>query len=61
MGNVFGAFLGGLILGGAEAFTAGLGGSGYQDAVAFLLLIILLLVRPSGLLGGTGRERVVKF
>ena len=61
MDNVYGAFLGGLILGAAEAFTAGWGGSGYQDAVAFLLLIILLLVRPSGLLGGTGGERAVKF
>ena len=61
MGNVYGAFLGGLILGAAEAYTAGWGGSGYQDAVAFLLLIVLLLVRPSGLLGGTGRERAVKF
>ena len=60
MGNVYGAFLGGLILGVVEAFAAGLGGSGYQDAVAFLLLIVLLLVRPSGLLGGTGRERIVK-
>lgn len=61
MGNVYGAFLGGLILGAVEAFAAGLGGSGYQDAVAFLLLIVLLLVRPSGLLGGTGRERIVKL
>lgn len=61
MGNVYGAFLGGLILGAGEAFVAGLGGSGYQDAVAFLLLIVLLLVRPSGLLGGTGRERAVKL
>ena len=61
MGNVYGAFLGGLILGTVEAFANGLGGSGYQDAVAFLLLIVLLMVRPSGLLGGTGRERVVKL
>lgn len=61
MGNVYGAFLGGLILGVAEALAAGMGGSGYQDAVAFVLLIVLLLVRPSGLLGGTGRERVVKL
>jgi len=61
MGNVYGAFLGGLILGVAEALAAGLGASGYQDAVAFLLLIVLLLVRPSGLLGGTGRERIVKL
>ena len=60
MGNVYGAFLGGLILGAAEAFAAGSGGSGYEDAVAFLLLIVLLLVRPSGLVGGTGGERVVK-
>ena len=61
MGNVHGAFLGGLILGVVEALAAGFGGSGYQDAVAFLLLIVLLLVRPSGLLGGTGRERIVKL
>ena len=61
MGNVYGAFLGGLILGVAEALAAGLGGSGYQDAVAFLLLIVLLLVRPSGLLGGTGRDTVAKL
>lgn len=61
MGNIYGAFLGGLILGAMEAFTAGLGGSGYQDAVAFLILILLLLFRPSGLLGGTGRERIVKL
>ena len=54
---MYGAFLGGLILGTVEAFANGLGGSGYQDAVAFLLLIVLLMVRPSGLLGGTGRAR----
>lgn len=60
MGNVYGAFLGGLILGALESFSAGLGGSGYQDAVAFVVLIVLLLVRPSGLLRGTGREGVVK-
>jgi branched-chain amino acid transport system permease protein len=61
MGNIYGGLLGGLILGVMEAFTAGLGGSGYQDAVAFLILILLLLFRPSGLLGGTGRERSVKL
>ena len=61
MGNIYGGFLGGLILGILETFTAGWGGSGYQDAVAFLILIILLLFRPSGLLRGTGRERIVKL
>jgi branched-chain amino acid transport system permease protein len=60
LGNVYGAFLGGLILGVLEAFAAGLGGSGYQDAAAFLVLIVILLVRPQGLFRGTGREGVVK-
>ncbi len=60
LGNVYGAFFGGLILGVLEALTAGFGGSGYQDAAAFLVLIVILLVRPQGLLRGTGREGVVK-
>jgi branched-chain amino acid transport system permease protein len=61
MGSVYGGFIGGLILGILEAFAAGLGSSGYRDAVAFLCLIILLLIRPSGLFGETGREGIVKY
>ncbi len=61
MGSVYGGFLGGLILGLLEAFAAGWGSSGYRDAVAFLFLIVLLLIRPSGLIGETGREGIVKF
>jgi len=53
IGNLAGAVLGGLILGLLEtlipAFFEELGG--YRDALAFLLLILLLLVRPTGLLG----------
>ncbi|MEW6266370.1 MAG: branched-chain amino acid ABC transporter permease [Thermodesulfobacteriota bacterium] len=60
MGNVYGGFLGGLVLGLLETFGAGLISSGYRDVIAFSSLIILLLVRPSGLLGETGRERIVK-
>ena len=60
MGNVYGGFIGGLVLGLTEAFAAGFGSSGYRDVVAFLVLILLLLIRPSGLFGETGRERIVK-
>lgn len=60
MGNVYGGFLGGLILGLVESFAAGWGSSGYRDVVAFVCLIAILFVRPSGLLGETGRERIVK-
>jgi len=61
MGNVYGGFLGGLILGIVEAFAAGWGTSGYRDVVAFLCLILILFVRPSGILGETGRERIAKI
>jgi branched-chain amino acid transport system permease protein len=60
MGNVYGGFVGGLILGLVEAFASGWGSSGYRDVVAFFCLILILLFRPSGLLGETGRGRIVK-
>lgn len=52
VGNIPGAIVGGLILGVAENLGAGYLSSGYKDAVAFAILIVVLLVRPSGLLGG---------
>lgn len=52
VGNIPGAIAGGLILGVAENLGAGYLSSGYKDAVAFAILIVVLLVRPSGLLGG---------
>jgi len=61
MGNIYGGFLGGLILGLLEAFGAGIVSSGYRDVVAFLALILLLLIRPSGLLGETGKDRISKI
>jgi len=51
IGNLQGAFLGGLLLGVIEALTAGYISSGYRDAIAFAALILILLVRPQGLLG----------
>jgi branched-chain amino acid transport system permease protein len=63
IGNIPGAALGGLIMGVAETMVVAYGPrigipSSYQDAVAFFLLIIILLVRPSGLLGRVAPEKV---
>lgn len=52
LGSLAGGVLGGLLLGLAEAFTSGLISSGYRDAVAFFLLLVVLFLRPQGLLGG---------
>lgn len=63
IGNIPGAVLGGLLIGMAETFVVGYGQyvgipSTYRDAVAFAILILVLLVRPSGLLGSDLPEKV---
>jgi branched-chain amino acid transport system permease protein len=63
IGNIPGAVLGGLLIGAAETFVVGYGqnigiASTYRDAVAFAILILVLLLRPSGLLGTTVQEKV---
>lgn len=58
IGNIPGAMLGGILMGIAETLVIWLGYSSYKDAVAFVILIIVLLVRPGGLLGSSKVEKV---
>lgn len=51
IGNLRGALLGGLVLGVAENWGQALFGSEWRDVIAFVLLVLILLVRPTGLLG----------
>jgi branched-chain amino acid transport system permease protein len=65
IGNVTGAMLGGLLLGIIESFaagyigdlTGGVLGSNYRDIFAFLVLVVVLILRPSGLMGQPSPER----
>ncbi len=63
IGNIPGAVLGGLLIGAAETLVVGYGShvgipSTYRDAVAFAILILVLLLRPAGLLGSNVQEKV---
>ncbi|MBF7141499.1 MULTISPECIES: high-affinity branched-chain amino acid ABC transporter permease LivH [Pseudomonas] len=58
IGSIPGAMLGGLVLGVAEAFGADVFGDQYKDVVAFGLLVLVLLFRPTGILGRPEVEKV---
>jgi branched-chain amino acid transport system permease protein len=58
IGNVRGAVLGGFIIAFVEQFGSYYLSSNYRDVYVFALLILILLVRPSGLLGSTVQEKV---
>lgn len=58
IGSIPGAVIGGLVVGFAEVFVSAIGLSVWQDAVVFLLLIIVLIVKPTGLLGRPMMEKV---
>jgi branched-chain amino acid transport system permease protein len=57
IGNIPGAFLGGILLGMIESLGAAYISSQYRDAFAFVVLILLLSFRPSGLLGSPISEK----
>lgn len=57
IGSIPGAMVGGFILGVAETLVKGYGPSAYADAISFSILIVILLIKPSGLLG---KKTVVK-
>lgn len=58
MGVPAGALVGGLLLGLIEALTAGYISSVYKDAVAFVLILVILFARPQGLFGRKAMDRV---
>jgi len=58
IGSVPGAMVGGLVLGLAEEYVAGYTLSSYRDAIAFGVLILVLLLRPEGLFGRVTAEKV---
>ena len=58
IGNIPGAAVGGILLGIVETFVGGSQFSAYRDAIAFAVLIIILLFRPAGLFGKTQVEKV---
>jgi len=58
IGVIPGAMLGGFSIGIIETFVSGYGSSLYKDAAAYAILILVLLIKPSGLLGKNIREKV---
>ncbi len=58
IGNIFGAVLGGMIMGIVEVLVSGYLSSTYRDAVAFFILIFILFWKPAGLLGKSSPEKV---
>jgi branched-chain amino acid transport system permease protein len=58
IGSIPGAVLGGLLIGTSEVMVVGYLSSTYRDAIAFAILILVLILRPQGLLGRVQKEKV---
>jgi len=61
LGSFPGAVIGGLIMGAIESFGAGLVSSGYKDAFALIVLLVVLFFRPSGILGDIEISKIKRF
>jgi branched-chain amino acid transport system permease protein len=58
LGNPAGAVIGGLTIGILEALSVGIVSSGYKDAIPFLILLLVLFLRPQGLFGSRVVQKV---
>ena len=58
IGIIPGATLGGFLIGGVETITVALGFSNFRDAIVYIVLILILLIRPAGILGKNVKEKV---
>jgi len=58
IGIIPGAMIGGYFIGMVEVFVSGYGNSMFRDAVVYAILILILIVKPAGLLGKNVREKV---
>ena len=58
IGSIPGAMLGGVLVGVVESYAGGYAGGQWKDIVVFGILILFLLVRPTGLLGGKAIQKV---
>ena len=58
IGNIPGAMLGGFLIGIIESLVGAYGSTMYRDAVVYAVLILVLIIRPSGLLGKNQKEKV---
>ncbi len=58
IGSIPGAMVGGLIMGIAEQAVVGMGQSNWRDAIAFVILILILLLKPAGIFGRAVPEKV---
>lgn len=58
IGIIPGALIGGFVIGGSETLVSSLGFSLFKDGVVFAILIVILIVKPAGLLGKNRKEKV---